>query len=77
MVIAKSQILANKAADKVIVNVQQTRKPVLDLKAIVDSGDTSRIIKHAEKDATEEKSKFPNYYATKKKFPRKSTRHHF
>lgn len=57
VVIAKSQIQANKAADKVIVNVEMTGKPVLDMKAIVDSGDQSRIFKHAEKAASEQKSK--------------------
>lgn len=55
VVIAKTQNIANKAADKVIVNVEQTRKPVLDFKAVVESNDTSRIVKNAEKAATAEK----------------------
>ncbi|XP_065224598.1 uncharacterized protein LOC135848590 isoform X2 [Planococcus citri] len=55
VVVAKTQILANKAADKVIVNVEQTRKPVLDFKAVVDSGDKNRITVQAEKQATTEK----------------------
>ncbi|XP_065224600.1 uncharacterized protein LOC135848592 [Planococcus citri] len=56
IVVAKTQTLANKAADKVIVNVEQTRKPVLDLKTIVDSGNEIRINKHDEKIAARRKN---------------------
>ncbi|XP_065222148.1 xanthine dehydrogenase/oxidase-like [Planococcus citri] len=55
VVIAETQTLANKAADLVIVNIRQIRKPVLDLKGIVESGDQSREIKRVQKNATNEK----------------------
>ncbi|KAL6990258.1 CDP-4-dehydro-6-deoxyglucose reductase [Sarracenia purpurea var. burkii] len=55
VIVAKTQILANKAADKIIVNVEQTGKPALNLRAIVDSGDESRIAKRSVIDAIDEK----------------------
>jgi len=55
-VIATDQVVANTLAEKVVVNVKDERKPVMDLKAIVESGDKSRIIQQADKPAKERKS---------------------
>lgn len=57
VVVAKTQSIANSAADKIVVNVKQTSKPVLYEKDVVESGDQSRIKLILQKAATSKKSK--------------------
>lgn len=57
IVIAKTQKIANAAAEKVVVNIKNPRKAVLDFVKVVESGDQTRIFKDAEKPATESKSR--------------------
>lgn len=56
IVIAKTQKIANTAADKVVVNIAKPRQAVIDFVKVVESGDQTRIFKDAEKPATKSKS---------------------
>ena len=59
-VIATEQRIANTLAEKVVVNMSDVTKPSIDVKAIVESGNTSRMIMQGEKQASTKKSKFQN-----------------
>jgi hypothetical protein len=60
IVLAKSQKTANRLAEQVVVHVSNVRKPVIDLKTIVESGDKNRIFQKADKPAKEKKRKLNN-----------------
>lgn len=55
VVIAQNQMIANKAAELVVINVIEQKKPVINLKKVVDSDDQDRITKEAEKQASKKK----------------------
>lgn len=58
VVVAQTQAIANLAADKVVVTIKPTRKPVLYANRVVDSGDQSRITLIAQQAATSQKCEY-------------------
>lgn len=50
-------MIANKAAELVVINVIEQKKPVINLKKVVDSDDQDRITKEAEKQASKKKGR--------------------
>lgn len=62
VVIATTQQIANVAAERVVVKVNNQQKPVLDLREVAQSGDKNRISIGATKPATTKKSIYIHFF---------------